>query len=588
MMDNTLDIQAKDSQSSYIKVIGVGGAGTNAVNHMYNEKITGVDFLICNTDEQSLSASPIQNKIKIGEGGLGAGNNPAIAKQAAIDAQEQIKAALSDNTHMLFITAGMGGGTGTGASPEIAKIAKTIEVDGGKDEMLVVGIVTTPFSFEGRKRREQAKEGIKELKEIVDAIIVVNIDKLKDRGKMNMKRAFAMADDVLLTAAKGISEIMTANAYIHVDFKDVQSVMRNSGVALMGSGVGEGEDRAYKAIEAATTCDLLNDNDLSKTKNVLLYITCSEQDELEINNEEIETITDYIQSRTNEDVNLIWGYGYDNSLEDKVAITLVATGFESKEIYSPIERDNNTISIQHPSTENKSPEPKIVVLENEPSASQVKKDTTTDKEDALTSFTIKKPADSTLETEPRTVQNNPPQTKKRIVGILRDDSVEDVPQNENDSLGTDSEPSQIRIIKRPMESSSSFEQDEDKNNPVSVVDPRPIEQVPSYTAPKQNTETKEGPVSLISIVQGIDPDHSGSIGARTAQQSQKDRMDRLRKIRELLSSKDGLATVEGYRPTESSLDEILSAEDVKTTKCSFNSEGNITVSENKVIHSKVD
>ncbi|MBQ7985505.1 MAG: cell division protein FtsZ, partial [Bacteroidales bacterium] len=334
-----LDITtATEQQGSYIKVIGVGGAGTNAVNHMYNRGITGVDFIVCNTDEQSLNSSPITTKIKIGEGGLGAGNKPEVAQKAAIAASDRIKSVLDSNTHMLFITAGMGGGTGTGASPEIAKIAKEIEIDGGNNEILVVAVVTIPFSFEGRKRREQARIGIENLKKTVDSIIIVNTDKLKSRGNMSMKNAFALADDVLFTAAKGISEIMTANAYIHVDFRDVQSIMQHSGVALMGSGTGEGEDRAYEAIKAATTSDLLNDNDLKQTQNILLYISYSSKEEYQLQTDELETITNYIQEITNADVDMIWGCGTDDTLEGKVSITLVATGFESQEIYHTPER----------------------------------------------------------------------------------------------------------------------------------------------------------------------------------------------------------------------------------------------------------
>lgn len=337
--------QESAGQNSYIKVIGVGGAGTNAVNHMYRRGITGVDFIVCNTDKQSLDASPVPVKIKLGDNDLGAGNDPRKGEEAAITSAESVKSVLATNTRMLFIAAGMGGGTGTGASPVIARIAKEIKINrNGKeqseeqDEILVVAVVTIPFSMEGRKRREQAADGIEKLKEVVDSIIVINTDKLKSRGNIAMSKAFALADDVLLTAAKGIAEMMTANAYIHVDFCDVQSVMQHSGVALMGTGVGEGEHRAYEAIKAATTSELLNNDDLSQTKNILLYISFSSKEEYEMGMEEFDTITNFIDELTTQDVDKIYGYGYDDSLEGRIAITIVATGFESKELYKAIKR----------------------------------------------------------------------------------------------------------------------------------------------------------------------------------------------------------------------------------------------------------
>lgn len=328
-----LKMDAPKEQSSYIKVLGVGGAGTNAVNHMFRCGIQGVDFIVCNTDQVSLDTSPVANKIKIGEGGLGAGNTPERARIAAEEAEEEIKSYLEHNTRMLFVTAGMGGGTGTGASPVVARFAKEIKLESTDEQILVIGVVTLPFSFEGRKRKTQAQEGIKKLKSEVDAVITINTDKLKEYGNFTMSRAFAMADDILLTAAKGISEMMTDRGYVHVDFRDVQNVMQNSGVALMGTGVAEGENRAIEAIQLATTSKLLNDNDITATKNVLLYFLSSSENEIRM--EEIETITTYLEQATNEDVDCIWGMGIDDTLGDKLSITLVATGFNSQEIYEP-------------------------------------------------------------------------------------------------------------------------------------------------------------------------------------------------------------------------------------------------------------
>ena len=258
------------NQSSYIKVIGVGGGGSNAVNHMFRAGITGVDFVVCNTDAQALESSPVPVKIQLGKG-LGAGNVPQVAREAAIEKHDEIKDAIKD-AKMLFVTAGMGGGTGTGAAPVVASIAKEIDLVGDEvTKILTVAIVTTPFSFEGRKRQEQAKAGIAELRKTVDAILVINNDKLKEFGKMTLMEAFAMADDVLTTAAKGISEIITVRSYVQIDFKDVNTVMHDSGVALMGFGSAEGEDRAEKAALQAMESPLLNDNSIEGAKNMLLY-----------------------------------------------------------------------------------------------------------------------------------------------------------------------------------------------------------------------------------------------------------------------------------------------------------------------------
>ncbi len=311
-----------------IKVIGVGGGGGNAVNHMYRQGIHGVEFIVCNTDAKALEASPVPNKIVLGK--LGAGNVPSHAREMALAHKDEIRQAISTDTQMLFITAGMGGGTGTGAAPVIAEIAKSIELD---DEMvkhiLVVAIVTEPFFFEGRKRLEQAKAGIEELKKYVDAILVINNDKLRKYGNVPLKQAFSQADDVLLTAAKGIAEIITVSAYVNIDFRDVNTVMENSGTALMGAGEGRGEDRARMAVEAATTSALLNDNDICGAQNILLYFSCSPDHQITM--DELGEVTDYLTNLTgNNGANVIWGIGDDDSLDDELHITLIATGFQQK------------------------------------------------------------------------------------------------------------------------------------------------------------------------------------------------------------------------------------------------------------------
>ena len=325
----SMEFEPIHEQPAKIKVIGVGGGGGNAVNHMFRQGIRGVDFIVCNTDAKALSASPVPNKIELGK--LGAGNVPERARKAALDHKDEIRDAISNDTQMLFITAGMGGGTGTGAAPVIAEIAKSIELD---DEMvphiLVVAIVTMPFSFEGKVRRSQALAGIEELKKHVDAILVINNDKLRDLcGDLPFNMAFSQADDVLLTAAKGIAEIITVSGYVNIDFRDVNTVMENSGTALMGAGEGRGDNRARQAIESATTSVLLNDNDIRGAKNILLYFSYSPTHQITM--DEIGEVTDFLTDLIgNNEANIIWGNSEDDNLNDELRITLIATGFEQR------------------------------------------------------------------------------------------------------------------------------------------------------------------------------------------------------------------------------------------------------------------
>lgn len=317
-MTEMLKFDRPDVQAPIIKVIGVGGGGSNAVSYMYTQGIKGVDFYICNTDSQSLNKCEVPNKIRLGNTGLGAGANPTVGRDAAILIADEIREILSTNTSMLFITAGMGGGTGTGATPIIAQIAKELGI-------LTVGIITKPFSFEGRKRELQATAGIEELKKYVDTTLVICNDKLLDmQGDMKLSQAFGKADNVLTIAAKGIAEIITVTGRINVDFEDVKTVMQGSGKAIMGSGIANGPDRAVKAVEMALNSPLLDDTDIKGAANVLLYITSGKN---EISLEELNDITGYITSRTGEDANVIWGDGVDDNLEDEISITLIATGF---------------------------------------------------------------------------------------------------------------------------------------------------------------------------------------------------------------------------------------------------------------------
>ncbi|MFT4678086.1 MAG: cell division protein FtsZ [Flavobacteriales bacterium] len=329
MDDNSTDMMRfnlpKD-YSSIIKVIGVGGGGSNAVNYMYEQGIKGVDFIVCNTDEQALDNSPVPLKIQLGATlteGRGAGSIPEVGKNAAVETLEEIKELLATNTTMVFVTAGMGGGTGTGAAPIIARAAKELGI-------LTVGIVTVPFNFEGRKRMTQAEIGLQEMRDAVDTLLIIRNDKLRELyGNLTLKGAFSHADEVLCTAAKGIAEVITLTGEINVDMNDVNTVMRSSGVAIMGSGRAQGENRAMRAVTQALESPLLNDNDIQGANFVLLNITYGAEDVLM---DEIMEITDHIQEKAGMSAEVIWGYGPDSSLEEDLCVTVIATGFQSHEV----------------------------------------------------------------------------------------------------------------------------------------------------------------------------------------------------------------------------------------------------------------
>ncbi|MFM7643845.1 MAG: cell division protein FtsZ [Sphingomonadales bacterium] len=329
--------------SSIIKVIGVGGGGSNAVNHMYLQGIAGVDFIVCNTDCQALDHSPVPYKIQLGPNlteGRGAGMIPEVGMNAAMENIQEIRELLSSGTKMVFVTAGMGGGTGTGAAPVIAQVARDLGI-------LTVGIVTVPFNFEGRKRRQQAEEGLERMRQNVDTLLIINNERLREYGKnMSLSEAFSHADDVLTVAAKGIAEVISVTGAINVDFNDVNTVMRNSGHAIMGSAVASGENRAMVAVQNALNSPLLNDNDISGARYVLLNITYGDQ---EVMMDEITDITDYIQDAAGSTADVIWGHGKDASLGDQLSLTIIATGFSS----SPLTGFE------------KSPERTVVVLEEE-------------------------------------------------------------------------------------------------------------------------------------------------------------------------------------------------------------------------------
>lgn len=327
MIDELLPVDFEPKEKSIIKVIGVGGGGGNAVNHMLREGITGVDFVICNTDAQALENSSVPIKVQLGKSlteGRGAGNKPEKGRESAIESIDDINKVLSQKTKMVFVTAGMGGGTGTGAAPIIAEAAREMGV-------LTVGIVTIPFRFEGKKRIDQAMEGIANLEKHVDALLIINNEKLRLMyGDLKLSDAFAKADDVLSIAAKSIAEIITVHGYVNVDFADVETVMRNSGVAVMGSACATGPDRSIRAIEEALNSPLLNSNNIIGARNILLNIISGPDEEVTM--QEVSQITDYVHDVVGDDVSVIWGNGLSDKMTDELSVTIIATGFSENPV----------------------------------------------------------------------------------------------------------------------------------------------------------------------------------------------------------------------------------------------------------------
>lgn len=393
-----LTVDQHDNPTSIIKVIGVGGGGSNAVNHMFNQGIRGVNFMVCNTDAQDLEASPVPVKIQLGRNlteGRGAGSIPDVGRSAALESVDEIKQALGNHTKMAFITAGLGGGTGTGAAPVIADLARQMGI-------LTVGIVTMPFAFEGRRRRMQAEEGLEQLRNCVDTILVISNEKLREiYGNLTYSAAFAKADDVLTTAARSIAEIITVKGYINVDFADVCTVMRNGGNALMGSAQASGENRAFKAVHAAISSPLLNDNCIHGAKHVLLYISTGTQ---ELLMDEITEITDFVQQEAGSNADIIWGTGQDDSLGDNLSVTIIATGFESgQKAKSAEEPSRVTLEIVNPqaATVDKAPEPvfeepvfEVREIQEPPKQAEEKPATTEAPQPEILSLDLDSPLDS--------------------------------------------------------------------------------------------------------------------------------------------------------------------------------------------------
>ena len=376
MKDYRFDLPKNNK--SIIKVIGVGGGGSNAVNHMFNQGIKDVEFVVVNTDAQALKSSPVPLKLQLGANlteGLGAGANPEKGRNAALESKEEIRELLSDNTKMVFITAGMGGGTGTGAAPVIAKIAKEMDI-------LTVGIVTAPFVFEGRKKMAAAQLGIEALRASCDTVLVILNDKLREvYGNLAIRQAFGKADNILSTAAKSIAEIITVHQDVNVDFEDVKTVMFNAGAAVMGSATEEGKERAIKAAEKAIASPLLNNVDIRGAQKILLSIMSGEEEELSM--DELSEITEYIQERAGEDAEVIFGQGIDPDLNKAIRVTVIATGFEADSLTKD---QKDEINSRHPE---ESTTKKVIDLESG-KTSKVEQDEPTETGQTFT-FSFKKP-----------------------------------------------------------------------------------------------------------------------------------------------------------------------------------------------------
>lgn len=406
---SSMEFDLPKNISSIIKVIGVGGGGSNAVNHMFNLGIKGVDFVVCNTDKQALDVSAVPFKIQLGTSlteGNGAGAIPEVGRNAAIENIDEIRDLLGKQTKMVFVTAGMGGGTGTGAAPVIAGIARELGI-------LTVGIVTVPFGFEGRKRRQQAEEGLEEMRKNVDTLLVINNEKLREMtGNLTINNAFSKADDVLTVAAKGIAELISVTGSVNVDFNDVYTVMKDSGVAIMGSAAVDGEERAIRCVQEAMNSPLLNDNNIFGAKYVLLNITYGDK---EVLMDEISQITDYIQDEAGSTADVIWGHGYDPSLGDKLCVTLIATGFKT----SPLTGVDKA--------------PEKVVLPLEPEA---KKEITQPLQTPTEQNQVQSPVNNTIvepyiKTEPTVVNQQPtnftqPEVKQVVVEPKKVEPIQEV------------------------------------------------------------------------------------------------------------------------------------------------------------------
>lgn len=539
-----MEFDIPKENSSDIKVIGVGGGGSNAVNHMFNQGIEGVDFVVCNTDRQALDLSPVPFKIQLGKqltDGRGAGMVPEVGMNAAMENIEDIRELLSNNTKMVFVTAGMGGGTGTGAGPVIAQVAKDMGV-------LTVGIVTVPFNFEGKRRIEQAQDGLEKMRENVDTLLIISNDRLKEFGKdMTLSSAFSHADNILAVAAKGIAEVIKKTGIINVDFNDVSTVMRNSGHAIMGSSEAEGENRAMEAVEAALRSPLLNDNDIHGAKYILLNINYGAN---EVTMAEITEITDFIEEAAGVGADVIWGHGHDEDLGEKLSITIIATGFgKNDNLIVPLER----------------PEPrKVVVLDDDKKMVEIKKPLT----DPVGSTSNKEVTDDEPFIMDKTKGNeevkksNKEDSKdldEKIVYNL-DDDTEDKPKQDED------EPIVWEVTE--VEPSENEDSQKDLFGEKPVVKPQLDDNDSKNSTTEQNSSSKE------------------------AHRMAQERVSKIREHTEKLKNAEGISEYEkepAYKRRSIDLDKSKPSENKPSRfGLSDDEEGGTDLSDNSFLHDNVD
>ncbi len=549
-MEDMIKFEMPKNQSSIIKVLGVGGGGSNAVNHMHRQGIRGVDFIVCNTDAQALDMSPVPNKISLGHKGLGAGSVPSVAEKAAIEKSEEIKKILSTNTEMLFITAGMGGGTGTGAAPVIARLAKEIDLEDEEvNKILVVAIVTLPFSCEGRKRKQQAEKGIEEIRKYADAVLIISNDKLRELyGNLGLSEAFRNADNVLLTAAKGIAELITVKAYVNIDFKDVNTVMKNSGVAIMGTGIAAGDNRARQAIEDALKSPLLNDNDIRGTNNILLYLSSGEK---EISMDEITEITEFIIKEAGPQVEVIWGAGRDESLGEQISVTVVATGFEKEKSEPPNKQVQDLYGNDRPARDTEDVAlPRPTRPASEPSHEE------DDEEDNENEIRLIRPRDPERRPSPPAETTHRAEPRNVIRFTLEE--------------GPKSEPSETRTVTEISNSGNE-------------------EKVPEAKKDDTVTATRPG-ITEVREAEPITPEERESMEKRA-----RERVERLRLMSIKLKTPGGLSELENepaYRRKNIELSDVKPSEDSKISKYTLSEgnddEGATLRPDNSFLHDNVD
>ncbi|MEZ4720627.1 MAG: cell division protein FtsZ [Flavobacteriales bacterium] len=551
--------------SNIIKVLGVGGGGSNAVNHMFRQGINGVDFLVCNTDQQALDVSPVPLKVQLGATlteGRGAGSIAEVGKNAAMETIDDIKDIISSNTKMVFITAGMGGGTGTGAAPVIAKTAREMGV-------LTVGIVTMPFFFEGKKRRLQAEQGIEDIRENVDTLLIINNEKLREMcGNLPIAQAFAMADDVLTTAAKGIAEIITRTGYINVDFEDVRTVMSDSGVAIMGSASATGEERAIKAVEKALASPLLNDNNIEGARYVLLNIAFGNQ---EVLMDEISDITDYIQDEAGASADVIWGYGHDESLGDALSVTIIATGFNQ----NPNTGVNAERNVQkrklnleeptHEATQANVPTPEV--KEDEPFLRKVEEEK---QEESKPTF--ERPAESQRVFEFEVTRHN-----------LESSNEEEAEEKEEETEEIE-QPFLKKVEDAEVESSEEVTEDPDEEIVMKSNAPQPEET--KQWEPYRRTETSENPKPVVSEQPSFktttpEPQARQESEDKPSREEQSkratDRLSRLRDLSMKLRTPSGMSDLENepaFKRKQINLDDIPHSGESSASRFTLSEEEN--------------